>query len=85
MGSLIWDDENRYVGKQPYWKDAVFYQVYPASFKDANGDGWGDLEGLISKVDYLSDLGVDVVWVSPIFASPQKDMGYDVVGYQAIE
>ncbi|KAF3343046.1 hypothetical protein VD0002_g9851 [Verticillium dahliae] len=85
MGSLIWDDENRYVGKQPYWKDAVFYQVYPASFKDSNGDGWGDLEGLISKVDYLSDLGVDVVWVSPIFASPQKDMGYDVSDYQAIE
>ncbi|CRK08696.1 hypothetical protein BN1723_021034, partial [Verticillium longisporum] len=51
----------------------------------SNGDGWGDLEGLISKVDYLSDLGVDVVWVSPIFASPQKDMGYDVSDYQAIE
>ncbi|KAM0331330.1 hypothetical protein ACHAQA_003001 [Verticillium albo-atrum] len=85
MGSLIWDDENRYVGKQPYWKDAVFYQVYPASFKDSNGDGWGDLEGLISKVDYLHELGVDVVWVSPIFASPQKDMGYDVSDYQAIE
>jgi alpha-glucosidase len=68
----------------PYWKDATFYQVYPASFKDSNNDGWGDLPGLISKLDYLSDLGVDVVWVSPIFESPQKDMGYDVSDYQAI-
>lgn len=84
MGSLIWDEEKRWVGKQPYWKDATFYQVYPASFKDSNGDGWGDLPGLISKIDYLSDLGVDVVWVSPIFESPQKDMGYDVSDYQKI-
>lgn len=84
MGSLIWDHENRWVGKQPWWKDATFYQVYPASFKDSNGDGWGDLPGLISEVDYLHDLGVDVVWVSPIFESPQKDMGYDVSDYQKI-
>ncbi|KAH6685055.1 alpha-glucosidase [Plectosphaerella plurivora] len=86
MGSvgLVWDDENRFVGRQPWWKDAVFYQVYPASFKDSNGDGWGDLPGLISEVAYLDDLGVDVVWVSPIFDSPQKDMGYDVSDYQKI-
>ncbi|CAM1510097.1 Fc.00g004320.m01.CDS01 [Cosmosporella sp. VM-42] len=84
MGSLIWDQENRWVGKQPWWKDATFYQVYPASFKDSNGDGWGDLPGLISEIDYLHDLGVDVVWVSPIFESPQKDMGYDVSDYQKI-
>lgn len=84
MGSLIWDQENRWVGKQPWWKDATFYQVYPASFKDSNGDGWGDLPGLISELDYLHDLGVDVVWVSPIFESPQKDMGYDVSDYQKI-
>ncbi|KAF4823161.1 Alpha-glucosidase [Colletotrichum siamense] len=84
MGSLVWDDENRWVGKQPWWKDATFYQVYPASFKDSDGDGWGDLPGLIAEVDYLHDLGVDVVWVSPIFESPQKDMGYDVSDYQKI-
>ena len=71
-------------GKQPWWKDATFYQVYPASFKDSNGDGWGDLQGLISKVDYLHELGVDVVWLSPIFESPQKDMGYDVSDYQLV-
>lgn len=84
MGSIIWDHANQWVGKQPWWKDATFYQVYPASFKDSNGDGWGDLPGLISKLDYVSELGVDVVWVSPIFDSPQKDMGYDVSDYQKI-
>ena len=68
----------------PWWKAATFYQVYPASFKDSNGDGWGDLPGLISKVDYLQALGVDCIWVSPIFESPQKDMGYDVSDYQKI-
>jgi oligo-1,6-glucosidase len=83
MGSITWDKDNGWAG-EPYWKDAVFYQVYPASFKDSNGDGWGDLPGLISKIDYLHELGVDVIWVSPIFESPQKDMGYDVSDYQRI-
>ncbi|KAK2012183.1 alpha amylase [Colletotrichum eremochloae] len=84
MGSLVWDDVNRWVGKQPWWKDATFYQVYPASFKDSDGDGWGDLPGLIGEIEYLHELGVDVVWVSPIFDSPQADMGYDVSDYQKI-
>lgn len=72
------------VGKEPWWKAGVFYQVYPASFKDSNGDGWGDIPGLISELDYLADLGVDCVWLAPIFDSPQVDMGYDVSDYQAI-
>lgn len=84
MGSLEWDTANGHVGKTAWWKDATFYQVYPASFKDSNGDGWGDLPGLISEIDYLHDLGVDVIWVSPIFESPQMDMGYDVSDYQKI-
>ena len=84
MGSLTWDTKNGFAGKHAWWKDATFYQVYPASFKDSNGDGWGDLPGLISEIDYLADLGVDVIWVSPIFESPQKDMGYDVSDYQKI-
>lgn len=84
MGSITWDTKNGFAGKQVWWKDATFYQVYPASFKDSNGDGWGDLPGLISEIDYLHDLGVDVIWVSPIFESPQKDMGYDVSDYQKI-
>ena len=71
MGSITWDKDNGWAG-EPYWKDAVFYQAYPASFKDSNGDGWGDLPGLISKIDYLHELGVDVIWVSPIFESPQR-------------
>ncbi|RYP89298.1 hypothetical protein DL769_000132 [Monosporascus sp. CRB-8-3] len=71
-------------GKEPWWKAATFYQVYPASFKDSNGDGWGDIPGLISEMDYLRDLGVDCVWLSPVFESPQADMGYDVSDYQKI-
>ncbi|KAG8159533.1 hypothetical protein KVR01_010170 [Diaporthe batatas] len=67
-----------------WWKDACIYQVYPASFKDSNGDGWGDIHGLISKLDYLEELGVDVVWLSPMFESPQVDMGYDISDYEAV-
>ncbi|OTA63358.1 glycoside hydrolase family 13 protein [Hypoxylon sp. EC38] len=76
--------DNGLLGKEPWWKEATFYQVYPASFKDSNGDGWGDIPGLISQMDYLRDLGVDVVWLSPVFESPQADMGYDVSDYQKI-
>ncbi|KAK7223950.1 hypothetical protein V2G26_011953 [Clonostachys chloroleuca] len=83
MGAITYEKQNGW-SSEPYWKDATIYQVYPASFKDSNGDGWGDLPGLISKVDYLHELGVDVIWVSPIFESPQKDMGYDVSDYQKI-
>lgn len=57
-----------------WWKESSVYQVYPASFQDTTGSGTGDLKGIISRVDYLKDLGVDIVWLSPIFASPQKDM-----------
>lgn len=68
----------------PWWKEATIYQVYPASFKDSNDDGWGDIPGLVSKIDYLHDLGVDVVWLSPMFESPQADMGYDISDYQKV-
>ena len=67
-----------------WWKDVVVYQVWPASFKDSTGDGLGDLRGVISKLDYLKELGVDVVWVSPMYDSPQEDMGYDVSDYNKI-
>ncbi|KAI1860840.1 uncharacterized protein JN550_011155 [Neoarthrinium moseri] len=77
-------DGQQLLGKEPWWKAGVFYQVYPASFKDSNGDGWGDIPGLISKLNYLADLGVDCVWLSPVFDSPQQDMGYDVRDYQSI-
>ena len=62
----------------PWWKKSVVYQVYPKSFNDSNGDGVGDLNGITEKLDYLADLGVDVLWLNPIYRSPQVDNGYDI-------
>ena len=67
-----------------WWKASVFYQVFPASFYDSNGDGYGDLRGIIMKLDYLSWLGVDALWLSPVFESPFFDMGYDVTDYLSV-
>lgn len=67
-----------------WWKEAVVYQIYPRSFKDSDGDGVGDLKGIISKLDYIESLGVDVVWLNPIFASPNRDNGYDISDYTQI-
>ncbi|TFY81517.1 hypothetical protein EWM64_g2496 [Hericium alpestre] len=68
-----------------WWKEASVYQIYPASFADSNGDGIGDLNGILSKLDYLKDLGVDVLWLSPIYPSPLADMGYDISDYRDID
>ncbi|HET6633628.1 MAG TPA: glycoside hydrolase family 13 protein [Streptomyces sp.] len=68
-----------------WWRDAVIYQVYPRSFADADGDGMGDLAGVRTRLPYLADLGVDAVWLSPFYASPQADAGYDVADYRAID
>ena len=67
-----------------WWKEAVAYQVYPRSFNDSNNDGIGDLPGVIEKLDYLKDLGIDVIWLSPMYKSPNDDNGYDISDYQAI-
>lgn len=71
--------------KHGWWKSAVFYQIYPKSFLDTDGDGIGDLKGIISKLDYLENLGIDGIWLSPVFASPQVDNGYDISDYCAID
>ena len=68
-----------------WWKEAVFYQIYPRSFMDSNGDGIGDLRGIIEKLDYLKDLGVNALWLSPIYDSPQDDNGYDLRDYRKID
>ncbi len=69
----------------PWWKEAVVYQIYPRSFKDSDGDGVGDLRGVIKKLDYIKSLGVDAVWLNPVFKSPNDDGGYDISDYYAIQ
>ena len=70
--------------KKQWWHDKVAYQIYPKSFMDSNGDGIGDLRGIISKLDYLKELGIDILWLSPIYRSPLVDQGYDISDYYAI-
>lgn len=70
--------------KRTWWKEAVIYQIYPRSFMDSNGDGIGDLQGIISRLDYLKYLGIDVIWLSPVYKSPNDDNGYDISDYQDI-
>ena len=70
--------------KKAWWKEAVIYQIYPRSFMDSNGDGIGDLKGITSRLDYLKYLGIDVIWLSPIYKSPNDDNGYDISDYQDI-
>ena len=69
---------------EKWWQKEVVYQIYPKSFKDSNGDGIGDLQGIIEKLDYFSDLGVTSLWLCPIYASPMDDNGYDISDYYAI-
>ncbi|MEC0174722.1 alpha-glucosidase [Paenibacillus favisporus] len=67
--------------ERTWWKEAVVYQIYPRSFKDSDGDGVGDIQGIVSKLDYLQELGVDVIWLSPVYKSPNDDNGYDISDY----
>lgn len=71
--------------QQPWWKKAVVYQIYPKSFHDTQGNGVGDIQGIIEKLDYLKNLGVDVIWLTPIYKSPQRDNGYDISDYYSIQ
>src|SRR5262249_7991179 len=68
-----------------WWQSGVIYQIYPRSFKDSNGDGVGDLQGIIAQLDYLSWLGVDAIWTSPFYPAPMADFGYDIADYRDID
>ena len=71
--------------EQNWWKNAVIYEIYPRSFQDSNSDGIGDINGITARLDYLKDLGVDAIWLTPIYPSPQVDFGYDISDYEAID
>lgn len=75
---------NAAIGNEAWWQSAVGYQIYPASFADSNGDGIGDIPGIIGKLDYLAELGIGFIWLSPVYASPMVDNGYDISDYRAI-
>ena len=81
--SITW--RNKQQMKKQWWHNKVAYQIYPKSFYDTNGDGIGDLPGIISKLDYLKELGVDIIWLSPIYVSPLADQGYDIADYYSID
>ena len=70
--------------QKKWWHDKIVYQIYPMSFADANNDGYGDLKGIIQHLDDLKELGVDILWLTPFFASPMEDNGYDVANYYQI-
>src|SRR6476646_7072085 len=72
-------------GEEPWWRRGVLYQIYPLSFADSNGDGFGDLRGIVGRLDHLAWLGVDGIWLSPITVSPNADWGYDVADYCAVQ
>ena len=71
--------------KNNWWRGAVIYQIYPRSFLDTNGDGVGDLPGIVEKLDYIAGLGVDAIWISPFFKSPMADFGYDIADYRDVD
>ncbi|SER94188.1 Alpha amylase, catalytic domain [Gracilibacillus ureilyticus] len=70
--------------QQKWWHKSVIYQIYPRSFNDSNGDGIGDIKGIIQKLDYIKKLGIDVIWLSPVYESPNVDNGYDISDYHSI-
>lgn len=78
-------DERAAGSSEPWWKQAVIYEIYPRSFQDSNGDGVGDIDGITSRLDYLKDLGIDAIWITPMYPSPQVDFGYDISHYEAID
>src|SRR5579883_3377861 len=84
MSGCVWA-QSAQQSKSPWWKGAVFYEIYPRSFQDSNNDGVGDLNGITQRLDYLKVLGVDAIWLTPIYPSPQVDFGYDISNYEDID
>ena len=82
---LITTERSGLPAERGWWRKAVVYQIYPRSFADSNGDGMGDIRGIIEHLDHIEKLGVDVVWLSPVYRSPQDDNGYDISDYQDID
>ena len=92
MCDIFIEERRQFVGKElfkemkkDWYKNTVIYQIYPRSYRDSNGDGYGDIKGIIEKLDYLEYLGIGAIWLSPVFKSPQKDNGYDISDYKDIE
>jgi alpha-glucosidase len=85
LGSLLWAIMGAAHAAAPWWRGAVIYEIYPRSFQDSNGDGVGDLNGITTRLDYLQALGVDAIWITPFYPSPQVDFGYDIADYQAVD
>jgi len=85
LSSITAAAQQRDAEGHPWWQHAVFYELYPRSFADSNNDGIGDLQGMISKLDYLKSLGIDAIWITPCYPSPQVDFGYDISDYQNID
>lgn len=71
--------------QEKWWQKSVVYQIYPKSFNDTTGNGMGDINGITEKLDYIKELGVDVIWLTPIYVSPQNDNGYDIADYYTIQ
>src|SRR3712207_2110977 len=84
-GREVTQQTNARPAPDPWWKAAVVYQVYPRSFADSDGDGIGDLPGIVDRLDHIAGLGVDVIWLSPVYRSPQDDNGYDISDYQDVD
>ena len=78
-------NERQREAQRAWWKSAVVYQIYPRSFADSNGDGIGDLRGVLAHLDHIGNLGIDAIWLSPVYSSPQADNGYDIADYRSVD
>jgi 1,4-alpha-glucan branching enzyme len=85
IASPAWSQPPSRAGAGKWWNNAVIYEIYPRSFQDSNGDGIGDLNGINQRLDYLQGLGVDAIWIGPIYPSPQVDFGYDISDYENVD